>query len=200
VVSSTATRPATSLDRHIAQGHPTLHGQRPNGLAAELDRVAGPTGSADLADDRQNQVLGRDAEARLPVDANQHVLLLAQHQALGREHVLDLGGPDAEGQRPEGPVGRGVRITADQRHAGQREAGLGTDHMHDALTDVAHLELDQAELVAIAVQGLDLNARDRIGDPLGAIGGRYVVVGHREDRVRAPKRPARQAQAFEGLR
>ena len=38
-------------------------------------------------------------------------------QGLGGEHVLDLGGPDPEGQRAEGAVGRGVAVAADDGHA-----------------------------------------------------------------------------------
>ncbi len=53
--------------------------------------------------------------------------------ALGREHVLDLARADPEGERAEGAVRGGVRVAADDRHAGLRNAELGADHMNDPL-------------------------------------------------------------------
>ena len=58
--------------------------------------------------------------------------LLLDH-ALGGEHVLDLARADAERERAEGAVGGGVRVAADDRHAGLGDAELGADHVHDAL-------------------------------------------------------------------
>ena len=86
-------------------------------LARVLDRVALHAADAEPADRRQDQVLGGDAEAELAGVVDPHRLRPALHQALGGEHVLDLGGADAEGERPEGAVGRGVRVAADDRHA-----------------------------------------------------------------------------------
>ena len=48
--------------------------------------------------------------------------------------MLDLAGSDPERQRPERAVGGGVRIPADDRHAGLGDPELGADHVHDALT------------------------------------------------------------------
>ena len=64
----------------------------------------------------------------------------------------------------EGAVGRGVRIAADHGHTRQRRALLRTDDVHDALAHVAHLELGDAVLVAIGVEGIHLQPRHRIGD------------------------------------
>src|SRR5256886_3838989 len=47
---------------------------------------------------------------------------LALQQALRREHVADLGGADAEGQRPEGAVRAGVAVAAHDGLARLREA------------------------------------------------------------------------------
>jgi hypothetical protein len=49
--------------------------------------------------------------------------------------MLDLRGADAEGQRAEGAVGRGVAVAADDGHAGQGEALLRADDVDDALAD-----------------------------------------------------------------
>src|SRR5258706_2654616 len=41
------------------------------------------------------------------------------------------------------------------------------DHVHDALTVILHAEIGlHVELDHVLVEGLDLQARDRIGDPL----------------------------------
>jgi hypothetical protein len=47
--------------------------------------------------------------------------------------VLDLGRADAEGQRAEGAMRRGVAVAADDGHARQGEALLRPDDVHDAL-------------------------------------------------------------------
>jgi hypothetical protein len=158
-------------------------------IAGELDDVPGAAGGADLADDGQHDVLGRDAAAELAVDADQHGLGLLLQQALRGQHMLDLGGADTEGQRAEGAVGRGVAVAADDGHARLREALLRPHHMHDALALVAHVEQRDAELAAVGLQRLHLHARDRIDDAEMAIGGRHIVIRHRQVRLR----PARRA-------
>ena len=66
----------------------------------------------------QHDVLGGDELGELAIDAHQHVARLLLRQRRGREHVLHLGGPDAEGQRPERAVRGGVRVPADADGAG----------------------------------------------------------------------------------
>ena len=79
-----------------------------DGRAGELDDVAGGAVDAHLADRGQDEVLGGDAAAQLALVADPHGLGLVLDQALRGEHVLDLGGADAEGQRAERAVGGGV--------------------------------------------------------------------------------------------
>ena len=52
-----------------------------------------------------------------PVEADLHRPGPGLDDALGGQHVLHLAGPDAEGQRAEGPVGGGVGVAADDDHA-----------------------------------------------------------------------------------
>ena len=52
-------------------------------------------------------------------------------------HSLDA---DAERDRAECAVGAGMAVAADQGHAGQREAELGSDDMDDAVAPVAAAE------------------------------------------------------------
>jgi len=99
----------------------------------------------------------RYAARQRAVDANQHRLRFLEQQALRREHMLDLGRADAEGQRGEGPVRAGVGIAANDGHPGQRRAVLRADHMHDALPAIAEREVRlRAETADVRVERLDL--------------------------------------------
>ena len=110
------------LDRHVADGHPGLHRELLDGGAAVLDDVALPAAGADLRDDGEDQVLGGDALGQFAVDGDGHGLERAMRQRLGGQHVLDLAGADAEGQRAEGAVGGGV---ASRRRPRSCRAGSG---------------------------------------------------------------------------
>ena len=162
-------------------------------------------GGADMADDGQHHVLGGHASAELALHAHAQVLHLLGDQALGGQHVLHLAGADAVGQRTEGAVGGGVRVTADHGHARQGGALLRADHVDDALTAVVHLELEDAEVIAVLVEGLHLNARHFIDDGFQAtlalgLGGRHVVVRGGDVGVDAPRLAPGQTQPLEGLR
>src|SRR3546814_6192869 len=70
----------------------------------------------------------------------------------------------------------------------------------DALTHVHQIELGDAELGAVAVQCVELRARDRILDAGGAVDGRHIVIRHRQIRGQAPRLAAIETQAVERLR
>ena len=70
----------------------------------------------------EHEVLGRDAGGQLAVHGDGDRLRAALGEGLGRQHVLDLAGADAEGERPEGAVGGGVGVAADDGHARLGEA------------------------------------------------------------------------------
>ena len=64
---------------------------------------------------------------------------------------------------------------------------------------VEHVEDLDPERLAVRAQGLDLEPRLRVLDAQGAVGGRHVVVGDREGRVRATHAASGQAQPLERL-
>ena len=136
----------------------------------------------------------------LAVDLDQHVLGLLLDQRLGGEHMLDLRGADAMGQRAEGAMGRGVAVAADDGGAGQREALLGADDMDDALAAVELVEIFDAEILGVLRERLDLDAAFRLGDAVAAVGGRDIVVDDGERLLGMAHLAARHAQALEGLR
>ena len=191
-----------AFDRHVADGHAAFHRQRADRLAGIFDDVAGAAGRSDLADDGEDDVLGRDAGRQLPVDAHQHVLGLALDQRLGGEHMLDFRGADAVRQRTEGAVGRGVAVAADDGHAGQREALLRADDVHDALADIVLRIILDAEIAWRSSPA----PRSGCGFPRSvdaalAVGrGRHVVVDHGQRLFRVTDLAAGHAQALEGLR
>ena len=107
-------------------------------------------------------------------------------------------------ERAEGAVRGGVRVAADHRHARQRGAGLGADHVHDALALAQEREeRGGAELGDVVVERGDLLLAGRVGNAFVAAlpaGGRRVVVGRGHHRADAPQLAAGFAQPFEGLR
>ena len=161
--------------------------------------MAGAAGGADLPDDREDQVLAGASGRERVVDRHPHALRARRAQCLGREHVLALRGPDAEGEGAERAVGRGVAVAAHHRGPRQGEALLGSDDVDDALARVEHVEHLDPELLAVRAQGLDLEPRFGVLDAEGAVGGRHVVVGDGERRVPAAHASSGQAQALERL-
>ena len=86
------------------------------------------------------------------VDGDRHRARPHLRQRLRREHVLDLARADAERERAERAVRRGVAVAAHDRHARLREPLLGPDHVHDALAGIAHRVAADAELLAVAAR------------------------------------------------
>ena len=93
------------------------------------------------------------------LDQRAHVLRFGLDQRLRRQHMLDFRGADAVGERAEGAVRRGVAVAADQRGAGQREALLRADDVHDALALVELVVIFEAEILGVLRQRGDLRGR-----------------------------------------
>ena len=174
-------------------------------IAAPAYSTTWPTApvDADLADRRENHVLGGHAEAELALVADPHRARLALHQALGGEHVLDLGGADPEGERAERAVRRGVGVAADDRHARLRHAQLGTDHVDDSLARrTRSSRAGSPNSRAVALERLEpgrararRGSRRRAGVP--SVGTLWSAVAS----VRSGRRTGvRRAAALEGLR
>ncbi len=114
--------------------------------------------------------------------------------------MFHLAGADAMSQARKSTVGRGVRISAHNRHARQRRALLRSNDVNDALAMVVHLELHDGVLVAIGVQGVYLELGDGIGDSAAAIGGGHIVIRNRQVGIDTPGFAIRSLESFEGLR
>ena len=54
--------------------------------------------------------------------------------------MLNLAGTNAKGQCAQCSVGRGVRVTTHNRHAGKRDALLWPNDMYDSLACIRHVK------------------------------------------------------------
>ncbi len=168
--------------------------------------MAGAAGGADPADDVEDQILWRDAGAERALDAQLHRSGRRKLKRLRGQHMLDLAGADAEGERADAAVSRSVRIAAHDGRSGKREALLGPDDMDDALFGSSGADAGDAEFGGVAPQRGKLRGALGIGDgQLGAIGreargGGQIVIGDRECQIGAAHPATGRAQALEGLR
>ena len=201
VVSSGAIIPGprAAFDRHVADRHPLLHREPADGLPPILDHMTGPAGNPDLGDDPQDQVLGRDPPGESTGDFDCHRFRWGLPDGLGGEDVLDLGGADPEGESTEGPVGRGVAVTADDQHPGLGQALFRADHVDDPLPRVVDPVHDDPVPGAVVPQGFDLAFRQRVEDAEMATGGGYPVIDCGKREVGPADLPPGLLQAGEGL-
>ena len=112
VVGSDHSSSSSSLDGHVADRHPSLHRELPDGGSGELDNGSGSSSGPDETDDVKDDILGGDAGGECTFDGDLHVLGLVLHEGLGSEDVLDFRGSDSESEGSEGSVSRGVRVYA----------------------------------------------------------------------------------------
>src|SRR3546814_14760849 len=119
--------------------------------------------SSDVCSSDLDEVLAGDAGRQRAIHGDAQVLGRPLDQRLGSQHVLHLGGADAEGQRAEGAVSGGVAVAADDGHTRQGEALLRADDLDDALARVVHAEDRHAELRAVLLPSLDRSEARRLG-------------------------------------
>jgi hypothetical protein len=161
--------------------------------------------SARIADPRYSMTcLGGHARLQLTLDGDRQGLGLVLQQRLRGQHVRDLAGADAEGQRAERAVRRGVAVAADDRVARLRDAQLRPDDVHDALPLRAQRVQLDAEVGAVLLQLGDLRGRGVVQDgdlPLLVPGRRgRGVIHRRHGALGAPHLQVALAQPREGLR
>ncbi len=192
--------PRSALDRHVADRHAAFHGQRPDGFARIFDDMAGAARRADLADDGQDDVLGRDTRRKLPVDLHQHVLGLGLDQRLRGQNMLDLAGADAVRECSESAMCGRMAVAADDRRSGKREALFRPDDVNDTLAGVEFVEIFDAERAGVFGQRLDLHPAFGFLDAAAPICGLNVVIDDRQGLTRRSDGPSGDPQALEGLR
>src|SRR5579872_2410313 len=99
-------------------------------------------------------------------------------------------------------MGGGVRIAADDRHPGLRDAELRADHVDDPLPLRPKRVQRNPEFAAVAFERLNLNARELVADLRrdGSSVGWDVVIGRGQGSVGTPELAAGEAQSVERLR
>ena len=114
-----------------------------------------------------------------------------EREALRGEHVAHLAGADAERDRAERAVRRGVAVAARDRHAGLREPELGADHVHDALLPARRVEERMPCSRAVALELAQHLLGERVRERPQLRVGRDDVVDGREGALAgsAPRRP-----------
>ena len=120
-------------------------------------------------------------------------------QTLRGENVFHFAGADTEGKSAESAVGRGVAVTADDGHAGLREAQFRSDDVHDALVFGVNAVVRNAELFAVLIELRDLVGRDGIEDRQRAIGGGNAVIRGGHGQIGPADFETAGAQAGKGL-
>ncbi len=116
-----------AFDGHVADGHAPVHGKGANGFAAVFGDVAVAAGDARFPDDGKNQVLCRNASGAFSMHQNVERLGARLNETLRRKHMFDFAGADAESQRAERAVGRGMTVAADKGLAGLGDAEFRAD-------------------------------------------------------------------------
>ena len=198
VVGRDHPRARAGLDRHVAHRHAAVHRERLDRRPGVLEHVTLAARDAQLPDRGQHEVLRRQPERQVALEAHLHRLRQHLLQGLRREHMLDLGGADPERERTECAVGRRMAVTADDRHPGLRDTDLGTDHVDDSLAPAAGREERHAERLAVRAKRVELRARERVGDR--AVERGDVVIHRRERQVGTAHWTPGQPQRLEGLR
>src|SRR3546814_728351 len=148
----------------VADGQPALDAQRADRAAGIFDDVAGAARGADRAGDVQDDVLGADTGADVALDAHLHRPGRLKQQCLGRQHMLDLAGPDAEGERADPAVAGGVAVAADDRRAGQRKALFRPNDMDDTLFGRDRVDIADAIVRRVLFQRRKLRRAFGVGD------------------------------------
>ena len=109
-------------------------------------------------------------------------------------------GADTESKGAKRTVGRGVAVAADDQQAGQRQALLGPDHVHDALPPIVEAEQLDPMLGGVFIH-LAHHARDLgIADAVAGRSRRHVMIRHAERETGLRNRRAALRQPAEGVK
>ena len=118
-----------------------------------------------------------------PSKRDAHGLRPPLHDGLGRQHVRQFRGADAEGQGAEATVCAGVTVAAHDQTPRQAQAKLRPHHVHDALSGLVDVEQADAGSARLLAQGLEQLTADGGGaNPARSTGD--GMVRRREGKLR----------------
>ena len=78
----------TAFDGHVADRHAACHVERPDRIPGIFSHMARAARRADLADDRQHNILAGTAKSQIAIHGNTHVLGGLLQQRLRRQHMF----------------------------------------------------------------------------------------------------------------
>ncbi len=172
------TRPR--LDRHVADRHPPFHRQSLDRRPVIFDRMPGRAPGANLADDRQNDVLRLEPRAKAPGHLDsKRCRPKSLPERLRRQNMLNLTRADSKRQRTECSVCARMAVPANNSHSWKRQPQLRPDHVHDPLPPARNVVKRDSELRAVGPHRLHLPPRQRVGN-LNLLICRYVVIDRGE--------------------
>ena len=142
-----------AFDGHVAHRHAFFHRHGGERTASEFVRETDSTFGGKLAQNEEDDVLGINAGLQFTVDLDLAHFEPRHRQRLRRQHVAHLAGADAERDRAECAVRRGVAVATGNRHAGLGQTLLWRDDVHHALFARTRLEQTDAVVAAVFVDG-----------------------------------------------
>ena len=195
--------PRAGLDRHVGHRHAPGHVERADRLAGVFDHVPGAAGGADLADDRQHDVLApssRSPACRRPGSPCSSPAAAAASASPSRARPRRC-----RCRTPARPSRHASRCASRRRRSScpaATDAEFRADDVHDALPHIEDRDVRHAELDDVLLQRLDLDAAVLFLDVgrRARADGRDVVVGDRDGQIgpaqlaarpgAGPRRPA----------
>ena len=98
-----------------------------------------------------------------------------------------LAGTDTESNRAHGTVGRGMRVTANDRHTRLSQTCFRSYYMDDTVFRVLQTVISQIEILRVLFQCIHLVLGDRVFDRFFLIQCRDIVVRHTSDLLRSER-------------
>ena len=96
---------------------------------------------------------------------------------------------------------RGMAVAANEQKAGQGDALLWPDHVHDALTRIAELKRGDAVARRVRVEGVQHPSDGGVGHVAGRTPQRrHIVIGYAEGLTRTPDCHPARVQIAEGVK
>ena len=189
-----------AFDGHVADGHALFHRQAADGFACEFKDMTRPAADADLGDQREDNIFGRNAFGQSPIHADFISLGFFLQEALRGEDMLHFGGADAECQRAERAMRGGVTVAADDGHAWLGATKFRSDDMDNAAMRTGHAVQGDAEFGGVGFHLLDLRRSHRIRNRDIDRRGRDGMIHRGEGFIGAADFQSALTQTCEGLR
>ncbi len=162
---------------------------------------AGAAADPDARDQRQNNVLGRDARLQRPIHSHLIRFRTLLQQALRRQHVLHFAGADAERQRAQ--MLRASRCGCRRKPPSCRAASIPVPARSRARCLACRCPADSSGCrnpLQFWISFVHLRGGDLVHDRQPARRGRRAVIRGRDREIGPPHLQPARAQTVEGLR